>query len=164
LKIIKGGDFMRTYQGKLLGRGLKFAIVVSRYNEVVTKKLLEGALDCLIRHDVQEDDIDVLWTPGSFEIPVTAKKLASSGKYDAIICLGCLIRGDTPHFDFLSAEVTKGVAQVALEYSLPVAFGILTADTLEQAIERSGAKQGNKGFQAALSALEMANLFKEMSK
>jgi len=155
---------MRTYQGKLLGRGLKFAIVVSRYNEVVTKKLLEGALDCLIRHDVQEDDIDVLWTPGSFEIPVTAKKLASSGKYDAIICLGCLIRGDTPHFDFLSAEVTKGVAQVALEYSLPVAFGILTADTLEQAIERSGAKQGNKGFQAALSALEMANLFKEMSK
>jgi 6,7-dimethyl-8-ribityllumazine synthase len=126
--------------------------------------LLEGALDCLIRHDVQEDDIDVLWTPGSFEIPVTAKKLASSGKYDAIICLGCLIRGDTPHFDFLSAEVTKGVAQVALEYSLPVAFGILTADTLEQAIERSGAKQGNKGFQAALSALEMANLFKEMSK
>jgi 6,7-dimethyl-8-ribityllumazine synthase len=155
---------MRTYQGKLIGKGLRFAIVVSRFNEVVTQKLLEGALDCLIRHDVQEDDIDVLWTPGSFEIPVTAKKLASSGKYDAIICLGCLIRGDTPHFDFLSAEVTKGVAQVALEYSLPVAFGILTADTLEQAIERSGAKQGNKGFQAALSALEMANLFKEMSK
>jgi 6,7-dimethyl-8-ribityllumazine synthase len=155
---------MRTYQGKLIGKGLRFAIVVSRFNEVVTKKLLEGALDCLIRHDVQEDDIDVLWTPGSFEIPVTAKKLASSGKYDAIICLGCLIRGDTPHFDFLSAEVTKGVAQVALEYSLPIAFGILTADTLEQAIERSGAKQGNKGFQAALSALEMANLFKEMSK
>ena len=160
----KEGDFMRTYQGKLIGKGLRFAIVVSRFNEVVTQKLLEGALDCLIRHDVQEDDIDVLWTPGSFEIPVTAKKLASSGKYDAIICLGCLIRGDTPHFDFLSAEVTKGVAQVALEYSLPVAFGILTADTLEQAIERSGAKQGNKGFQAALSALEMANLFKEMSK
>jgi 6,7-dimethyl-8-ribityllumazine synthase len=155
---------MRTYQGKLIGKGLRFAIVVSRFNEVVTQKLLEGALDCLIRHDVQEDDIDVLWTPGSFEIPVTAKKLASSGKYNAIICLGCLIRGDTPHFDFLSAEVTKGVAQVALEYSLPVAFGILTADTLEQAIERSGAKQGNKGFQAALSALEMANLFKEMSK
>lgn len=160
----KEGDFMRTYQGKLIGKGLRFAIIVSRFNEVVTQKLLEGALDCLIRHDVQEDDIDVLWTPGSFEIPVTAKKLASSGKYDAIICLGCLIRGDTPHFDFLSAEVTKGVAQVALEYSLPVAFGILTADTLEQAIERSGAKQGNKGFQAALSALEMANLFKEMSK
>jgi 6,7-dimethyl-8-ribityllumazine synthase len=160
----KEGDFMRTYQGKLIGKGLRFAIVVSRFNEVVTQKLLEGALDCLIRHDVQEEDIDVLWTPGSFEIPVTAKKLASSGKYDAIICLGCLIRGDTPHFDFLSAEVTKGVAQVALEYSLPVAFGILTADTLEQAIERSGAKQGNKGFQAALSALEMANLFKEMSK
>jgi 6,7-dimethyl-8-ribityllumazine synthase len=155
---------MRTYQGKLIGKGLRFAIIVSRFNEVVTQKLLEGALDCLIRHDVQEDDIDVLWTPGSFEIPVTAKKLASSGKYNAIICLGCLIRGDTPHFDFLSAEVTKGVAQVALEYSLPVAFGILTADTLEQAIERSGAKQGNKGFQAALSALEMANLFKEMSK
>ena len=155
---------MRTYQGKLIGKGLRFAIVVSRFNEVVTQKLLEGALDCLIRHDVQEEDIDVLWTPGSFEIPVTAKKLASSGKYDAIICLGCLIRGDTPHFDFLSAEVTKGVAQVALEYSLPIAFGILTADTLEQAIERSGAKQGNKGFQAALSALEMANLFKEMSK
>lgn len=160
----KEGDFMRTYQGKLIGKGLRFAIIVSRFNEVVTQKLLEGALDCLIRHDVQEDDIDVLWTPGSFEIPVTAKKLASSGKYNAIICLGCLIRGDTPHFDFLSAEVTKGVAQVALEYSLPVAFGILTADTLEQAIERSGAKQGNKGFQAALSALEMANLFKEMSK
>jgi 6,7-dimethyl-8-ribityllumazine synthase len=155
---------MRTYEGKLIGRGLRFGIVVSRFNDVVTKKLLEGAMDCLIRHDVQEDDIDVFWTPGSFEIPVTAKKLASTGKYDAIICLGCLIRGDTPHFDFLSAEVTKGVAQVALEYSLPVAFGILTADTLEQAIERSGAKQGNKGFQAALSALEMANLFKEMSK
>jgi 6,7-dimethyl-8-ribityllumazine synthase len=155
---------MRTYEGKLIGRGLRFGIVVSRFNDVVTKKLLEGAMDCLIRHDVQEEDIDVFWTPGSFEIPVTAKKLASTGKYDAIICLGCLIRGDTPHFDFLSAEVTKGVAQVALEYSLPVAFGILTADTLEQAIERSGAKQGNKGFQAALSALEMANLFKEMSK
>ncbi|MGB9797259.1 MAG: 6,7-dimethyl-8-ribityllumazine synthase, partial [bacterium] len=153
---------MRTYEGKLVGKGLRFAIVVSRFNEVVTKKLLEGALDCLIRHDVQEEDIDAFWTPGSFEIPVTAKKVASSGKYDAIICLGCLIRGDTPHFDFLSAEVTKGVAQVALEFSLPVIFGILTADTLEQAIDRSGAKQGNKGFQAALSALEMANLFKEM--
>lgn len=153
---------MRTFEGKLVGKGLKFAIVVSRFNEVVTKELLEGALDCLRRHDVQSEDIEVFWTPGSFEIPVTAKKLAELGQYDAIICLGCLIRGDTPHFDFLSAEVTKGVAQVSLEHSLPVIFGILTADTLEQAIERSGAKQGNKGFQAALSAIEMANLFKEM--
>ncbi|MBC7326506.1 6,7-dimethyl-8-ribityllumazine synthase [bacterium] len=153
---------MRTFEGKLVGKGLKFAIVVSRFNEVVTKELLEGALDCLRRHDVQSEDIEVFWTPGSFEIPVTAKKLAGLDRYDAIICLGCLIRGDTPHFDFLSAEVTKGVAQVSLEHSLPVIFGILTADTLEQAIERSGAKQGNKGFQAALSAIEMANLFKEM--
>lgn len=153
---------MRTFEGKLVGKGLKFALVVSRFNEVVTKKLLEGALDCLIRHDVQNEDVDIYWTPGSFEIPVTAKRLAKTGKYDAIICLGCLIRGDTPHFDFLSAEVTKGVAQVSLEHSMPVIFGVLTADTLEQAIERSGAKQGNKGFQAALSAIEMANLFKEL--
>jgi len=155
---------MRTFEGKLVGKGLKFAIVVSRFNEVVTTRLLEGALDCLFRHDVQKEDVEIFWTPGSFEIPVTAKKLAQTGKYDAIICLGCLIRGDTPHFDFLSAEVTKGVAQVSLEHTLPVIFGILTADTLEQAFERSGAKQGNKGFQAALSALEMANLFKEMGK
>lgn len=155
---------MRISEGKLVGKGLKFAIVVSRFNEVITKKLLEGALDCLFRHDVQTDDVEVFWTPGSFEIPVTAKKLAEMGKYDAIICLGCLIRGDTPHFDFLSAEVTKGVAQVSLEYSLPVIFGILTTDSLEQAMERSGAKQGNKGFQAALSAIEMANLFKEMKE
>lgn len=155
---------MRSFEGKLVGKGLKFALVVSRFNEVVTKKLLEGALDCLFRHDVQREDVEVYWTPGSFEIPVTAKKLAETGKYDAIICLGCLIRGDTPHFDFLSAEVTKGVAQVSLEHTLPVIFGILTADNLEQAIERSGAKQGNKGFQSALSAIEMANLFKELRK
>lgn len=153
---------MKTFEGKLVGKGLRFALVVSRFNEVITKKLLEGAVDCLLRHDVREEDIEIFWTPGSFEIPVTAKKLAQLGKYDAIICLGCLIRGDTPHFDFLSAEVTKGVAQVSLEHSLPVIFGILTADTLEQAMERSGAKQGNKGFQAALSAIEMANLFKEV--
>lgn len=155
---------MRTFEGKLVGKGLRFAIVVSRFNDVVTTRLLEGALDCLFRHDVQKEDVEIFWTPGSFEIPVTAKKLAQTRKYDAIICLGCLIRGDTPHFDFLSAEVTKGVAQVSLEHTLPVIFGILTADTLEQAFERSGAKQGNKGFQAALSALEMANLFKEMEK
>ncbi len=155
---------MRIFEGKLVGKGLKFALVVSRFNETVTKKLLEGALDCLLRHDVQGEDVDIFWTPGSFEIPVTAKKLAETGKYDAIICLGCLIRGDTPHFDFLSAEVTKGVAQVSLEHTIPVIFGVLTADTLEQAMERSGAKGGNKGFQAALSAIEMANLFKEMKE
>ncbi len=153
---------MKRYEGKLIGKGLRFGIVVSRFNEVVTSKLLEGALDCLYRHGVEEKDIEVFWVPGSFEIPVTAKRIAKGKKFDAIICLGCLIRGDTPHFDFLSAEVTKGVAQVALEYTTPVIFGVLTSDTLEQAMERSGAKQGNKGFQAALSALEMANLFKEI--
>lgn len=153
---------MKKYEGKLIGKGLRFGVVVSRFNEVVTNRLLEGALDCLYRHGVEEKDIEVFWVPGSFEIPVTAKRIAKGGKFDAIICLGCLIRGDTPHFDFLSAEVTKGVAQVALEHTIPVAFGVLTSDTLEQALERSGAKQGNKGFQAALSALEMANLFKEM--
>lgn len=153
---------MKKYEGKLIGKGLRFGVVVSRFNEVVTNRLLEGALDCLYRHGVEEKDIEVFWVPGSFEIPVTAKRIAKGGKFDAIICLGCLIRGDTPHFDFLSAEVTKGVAQVALEHTIPVAFGVLTSDTLEQALERSGAKQGNKGFQAALSALEMANLFKEI--
>ncbi len=149
---------MGTFEGKLVGRDLKFAIVVSRFNEFISKNLLSGAIDSLKRHEVADENVDVAWVPGSFEIPLVAGKMASSGKYDAVICLGAVIRGNTPHFDYVAAEVSKGVARVGLDSGLPVAFGIITADTLEQAVDRAGAKAGNKGWQAATTAIEMANL------
>ncbi len=150
----------KTYEGNLLGKGLKIGMVVSRFNEFFSQKLLEGAQDALLRHGVLETDIEVAWTPGSFEIPLIAQKMAVSKKYNAVICLGAVIRGGTPHFEYIAAEVTKGIAHVGLDTGVPVIYGIITADTLEQAIERSGTKAGNKGFDAAVSAIEMANLVK----
>ncbi len=150
----------KTYEGHLDATGLKIGIVVSRFNEFISQKLLGGALDALIRHGAKDEDIEVAWVPGAFEIPLIAKKMAASKKYDCIICLGCIIRGATPHFDYVAAESSKGIAQVALKSDCPVAFGILTTDTIEQAIERAGTKAGNKGWDAALSAVEMANLAK----
>ncbi|MBF8266053.1 MAG: 6,7-dimethyl-8-ribityllumazine synthase [Dehalococcoidia bacterium] len=154
----------QKFEGLLLGQGLKIGIVVSRFNEFITGKLLEGAQDGLQRHGVMEANIDVAWTPGSFEIPLIVKKMAQTGKYDAVIGLGTVIRGGTPHFDYIAAEVSKGIAHVSLDTGVPVIFGVITADTLEQAIERAGAKQGNKGFDAAVSAIEMANLSKALNK
>ena len=150
----------KHFEGILLGKGLKFGLVVSRFNEFFTKKLLEGAEDALLRHGVNEEDIEVAWTPGSFEIPLIAQKLAQSKRYDAVICLAAVIRGGTPHWEYIAAEVTKGIAKVGLETGLPVINGVITTDTLEQAIERSGTKVGNKGFEAAVNAIEMANLVK----
>jgi 6,7-dimethyl-8-ribityllumazine synthase len=150
----------KRLEGMLQGKGLKFGVVVSRFNEFFTTKLLEGAKDALVRHGVEEDDIEIAWTPGSFEIPLVAQKLAKSKKYDAVICLAAVIRGGTPHFDYIAAEVTKGIAKVGLDTGLPVIYGVITTDTLEQAIERSGTKAGNKGFDAAVSAIEMANLLR----
>lgn len=149
-----------TYEGILDGKGLKIGIVVSRFNDFITRRLLDGAQDVLIRHNVSKDDIDIALVPGSFEIPMIAKKMAECGKYDAVICLGAVIRGGTPHFEYVSAEVTKGIAMVSLESGVPVMYGVITADTLEQAIERAGTKEGNEGAKAASSALEMANLSK----
>ncbi len=148
----------KNFEGMLQGKGLKFGLVVSRFNEFFGKKLLEGAQDALLRHGVNEEDIDVAWAPGSFEIPLVALKLAQTKRYNAIICLGAIIRGGTPHFEYIAAEVTKGIAKVGLDTGLPVIYGVITTDTLEQAIERSGTKAGNKGFDAAVSAIEMANL------
>jgi 6,7-dimethyl-8-ribityllumazine synthase len=153
----------KRFEGMLLGKGLKFGLVLSRFNEFITKKLLEGAQDALLRHGVNEEDIETAWVPGSFEIPLVAKKLAETKRYDAVICLGTVIRGGTPHFEYIAAEVTKGIAKVGLETGLPVIYGIITADTLEQAIERAGTKEGNKGFDAAVSAIEMANIVKGIS-
>jgi len=150
----------KVFEGMLLGKGLKFGLVVSRFNEFITKKLLEGAQDALLRHGVNGTDIDVAWVPGSFEIPLLAKKLAETNKYDAVVCLSAVVRGGTPHFDYIAAEVSKGIAKVGLDTGLPVIFGVITADTLEQAIERAGTKMGNKGFEAAVNAIEMANLVK----
>ncbi|MFH1485606.1 MAG: 6,7-dimethyl-8-ribityllumazine synthase [Chloroflexota bacterium] len=148
------------YEGMLLGQGLRFGVVISRFNEFIGGRLLEGARDAFLRHGVAEKDIDVAWTPGSFEMPPVAKRLAKSGRYAGVVCLGAVIRGGTPHFDYIAAEVSKGIAAVALDTGVPVIFGIITADNLEQAIERAGTKQGNKGFDAAVSAIEMANLMK----
>ncbi|MBK3333171.1 6,7-dimethyl-8-ribityllumazine synthase [Persephonella atlantica] len=153
---------MRQIEGQLNAEGLKFAIVVGRFNSLITEKLLEGAIDCILRHGGSEENITVIRVPGSFEIPLTAKKAAKSGKYDAVICLGAVIRGATPHFDYVASEVTKGIALVTLETEIPVAYGILTTDTIEQAVERAGTKMGNKGFDAALTAIEMVNLLKGM--
>jgi 6,7-dimethyl-8-ribityllumazine synthase len=153
---------MSTFEGQLIARDFKFAIVVSRFNEFISKSLLSGAMDSLTRHEASADNVDVAWVPGSFEIPLVASRLAASGKYDAVICLGAVIRGNTPHFDYVAAEVSKGIARVGLDTGVPVAFGIITADTLEQAVDRAGAKAGNKGWQAALTAIEMANLLAGM--
>ena len=150
----------RHFEGILLGKGLKFGVVVPRFNEFITRRLVEGARDALLRHGVSEEDIDVAWTPGSFELPLIAKKLAETKRYDAVICLGAVIRGGTPHFEYIANEVTKGIAKVSLDTGLPVSYGVITADTLEQAIERAGTKAGNKGFDAAVDAIEMINLLK----
>jgi len=150
----------KRFEGNLLGKGLKFGMVVSRFNEFFTKKLLEGAQDALLRHGVNEEDIEIAWVPGSYEIPIIAKKLAKTKKYDAVICLGAVIRGGTPHFEYIAAQVSRDISRVGLETGLPVIYGIITADTLEQAIERSGTKEGNRGFEAACYAIEMANLIK----
>ncbi|HPG38483.1 MAG TPA: 6,7-dimethyl-8-ribityllumazine synthase [bacterium] len=152
----------RILEGQYSAKGKKFAIVVSRFNELISKKLLEGALDCLARHGGNTDDVDIAWVPGAFEIPVATKRFAATKKYDAIICLGAVIRGATPHFEYIAAEVTKGIAQVSLEFGLPVSYGVITPDTLEQALERAGTKAGNKGWDAGMSAIEMADLFGRM--
>jgi 6,7-dimethyl-8-ribityllumazine synthase len=153
----------KRYAGKLIGEGLRFGVVVARFNDFITSKLLDGAQDTLSRHGVRSEDIDVAWTPGSFEIPLIAKKMAESGRYDAVICLGAVIRGGTPHFDYIASEVTKGIAKVSLDTGKPIILGVITADTLEQAIERAGTKSGNYGSQAALHAIEMANLAKDIA-
>jgi len=150
----------KHYEGILIGKGLKFAMVVSRFNELITTKLLEGARDALLRHGVAESDIDIVWTPGCLEIPLVSKRLALSNKYDSIVCLGAVIRGGTPHSEYVASEVNRGIGKVSLDTGLPLIQGIITADTLEQAIQRAGAKEGNKGFDAAVSATEMANLLK----
>jgi 6,7-dimethyl-8-ribityllumazine synthase len=150
----------RVFEGNLDAKGLKFALVVSRFNDVICSRLLDGALDGLKRTGAADDDIDIFRVPGSFEIPLVAKRLAVQKKWDAVICLGALIRGETPHFDYLSAEVTKGVAQTAMETGVPITYGVITADTVEQALNRAGLKSGNKGFESALSAVELANLMK----
>lgn len=160
--IRKENPMATTYEGHLVATGLKMAIVVSRFNEFISTRLLDGAMDALRRHDADMENIDIAWVPGSFEIPLMASKLADSGRYDAIVCLGAVIRGSTPHFDYVASEVTKGIARVTLDKGVPAAFGIITADTIEQAVDRAGAKQGNKGWQAALTAVEMANLLRSM--
>jgi len=153
----------KHFEGMLLGKGLKFGLVVSRFNEFITKKLLDGAQDALLRHGVSQEDIEIAWVPGSFEIPLVAKKLAQTKRYDAVICLSAVVRGGTPHFEYIAAEVSKGIAKVSLDTGLPVIYGVITADTLEQAIERAGTKMGNRGFDAAVTAIEMANLVKGIS-
>ncbi len=153
---------MKTIEGKLDASGLKFGIIVSRFNEFITSKLLGGAVDCIKRNNGDEDNITVAWVPGAFEIPAMAKKLVQTKKFDALICLGAVIKGSTPHFEYVSAEVSKGVAQVGMSAEIPVIFGVLTTDSIEQSIERAGTKSGNKGFDAAMSAIEMANIFKQL--
>ncbi|TCT15712.1 6,7-dimethyl-8-ribityllumazine synthase [Natranaerovirga pectinivora] len=153
---------MKVYEGKLISQGQKFGIIVGRFNEFIGGKLLDGAIDGLKRHGVEEENIELVWVPGAFEMPLIAKKMAKSNKYDGVICLGAVIRGATPHFDYVSSEVSKGIASVSLDTEIPVIFGILTTDTIEQAIERAGTKAGNKGYEAAVTAIEMANILKEI--
>jgi 6,7-dimethyl-8-ribityllumazine synthase len=155
---------MKTYEGKLVAKGLKIGIITGRFNEFIVSKLLSGALDGLRRHDVKEDDITVIWVPGAFEIPMIASQMAKMGKYDAIICLGAVIRGSTTHYDYVCSEVSKGIAQVSLNTNIPIIFGVVTTENIEQAIERAGTKSGNKGYDAACSAIEMANLVKELNE
>lgn len=152
----------RVLEGKLIGNGQRIGIVVSRFNEFITSKLLSGCMDTLVRHDVESSDIEVVWAPGAFELPLVAQRMVQRG-YDAVICLGAVIRGATPHFEYVSAEVTKGIAQVSLQSGVPVIYGVITADTIEQAIERAGTKAGNKGVDAANTAIEMVNLMRELS-
>jgi len=152
----------KQYEGNLIGEGLKLCLVISRFNEFITTRLMDGAKDALLRHGVKEEDIEIVRAPGAFEIPLVAKKMALSGKYNAIICLGAVIRGGTPHFEYIAAEVSKGIATVSLETGMPVIYGIITAESLEQAIERAGTKMGNTGYNAALSAIETANLLKSI--
>jgi 6,7-dimethyl-8-ribityllumazine synthase len=151
---------IKTNEGKLIAEGLKFGIVIGRFNEFISGKLLSGAIDGLVRHGTEESDIEVSWVPGAFEIPLAAQKMAGLKKFDALICLGAVIRGSTPHFDYVANEMSKGIAKVSLDAGVPVAFGVLTTDTIEQAIERAGTKAGNKGYDAAVTAIEMANLLK----
>ncbi|PDO10178.1 MAG: 6,7-dimethyl-8-ribityllumazine synthase [Candidatus Reconcilbacillus cellulovorans] len=153
---------VKTYEGRLVSEGLRFGIVVSRFNELITSRLLSGALDALRRHGAGDDDIEVAWVPGAFEIPLVALKMAECGRFDAVIALGAVIRGQTPHFDYVCSEAAKGVASVSLRTGVPVAFGVLTTDTIEQAVERAGTKAGNKGWEAAMTALEMANLLRQL--
>ncbi len=153
---------MKTFEGKLTAKEIKIGIVAARFNEFITSKLLSGAVDGLVRHDVKEEDIHVAWVPGAFEIPLIASKMAKSGKYDAVICLGAVIRGSTSHYDYVCNEVSKGIAAVSLESGIPVLFGVLTTENIEQAIERAGTKSGNKGYDCAMSAIEMVNLIQEM--
>lgn len=153
---------VKNYEGELIGNGLKIGVVVARFNDFITGKLLGGATDCLLRHGVKEEDIEVAWVPGAFEIPLIAKKMAKSEKYDAIVCLGCVIRGATSHYDYVCSEVSKGVAKVSLDEELPVIFGVVTTENIEQAIERAGTKAGNKGYDAAMSSIEMASLIKKI--
>jgi 6,7-dimethyl-8-ribityllumazine synthase len=153
-----------TISGQLVGTGLRFGIAVSRFNTFITERLLAGALDALERHGTEMETVDVVWVPGTFEIPIVAQRLATSGRYQAVICLGCLIRGGTPHFDYLAAEVTKGVAQTGLNSGVPTIFGVLTTDTIEQAVERAGTKAGNKGFDAAVTAIEMADVIRQLDR
>ncbi|MFZ7120890.1 MAG: 6,7-dimethyl-8-ribityllumazine synthase [Eubacteriaceae bacterium] len=152
---------MKVYEGKLISKTYKYGIIVGRFNEFIGSKLLSGAIDGLVRHGAKEEDIEIAWVPGAFEVPLTAKKMAKTDKYDAIICLGAVIRGSTPHFDYVSNEVTKGIASVSLDLGLPIIFGVLTTENIEQAIERAGTKAGNKGYEAAVTAIEMVNLLKE---
>ena len=154
---------MKIYEGKLIARDFRFAIVISRFNEFISNQLLGGALDALKRHDALEENIAVIWVPGCFEIPIAAHKAAAGKMFDAVLCLGAVIRGDTPHFDYIASEVAKGVAKVGLDTGIPTIFGVITSDSLEQAIERAGAKAGNKGFEAGISAIEMADLARQMA-
>ena len=153
---------MTTFEGKLSGKGLRFALIVGRFNELISGQLLQGAMDNLMRHDVAETDVDVAWVPGAFEMPLVAERLARSGSYDAVVCLGAVIRGGTPHWEYVAGEAAKGIAKVSLDTGVPVVFGVLTTDTIDQAIERAGTKAGNKGWAAAMSALEMANLLRTL--
>ena len=154
----------KTIEGKLVGKGLKVAIVVGRFNEFISSKLLSGAVDAFVRHEVKEEDITVTWVPGAFELPLIAQKLVNKNQFDAVICLGAVIRGATPHFNYVSSEMSKGIAKVGLDAGIPVIFGVVTTDTIEQAIERAGTKAGNKGWDAAISAIEMAQLMMEIEK
>ncbi len=153
----------KVIEGKLLAEGFRFAVIVSRFNDFITSRLVDGAMDALKRHGAVDENVSVVKVPGAFETPVAARKLVESGRFDAVICLGAVIRGATPHFDYVAAEVSKGIAVVALESRVPVTFGVLTTDNLEQAIERAGSKSGNKGYEAAMAAIEMVNLFKELT-
>ena len=164
MRSLKGGDMVKIIQGEMVVKNKKFGLVASRFNDFITKRLVDGCIDTLVRHGAGEDDISMVWVPGAFEIPVIAQKLAASNKFDAVICLGTIIRGSTPHFDYIANEAAKGIAAVSLKTDVPTIFGVITADNLEQAIERAGTKDGNKGKDAALSAIEMVNLCDKLKK